>query len=146
MFYIVLISTVARSLLFISWIIYFIFNSWRQCGSAHTFLCVWAVRRSSSREEKERGAAANRLWTLNQRDDKQQQQQQHSASVWLLQLSDITHINPSESKPPGRASIRLFLLLDKLLGTFSLAELQLQFGFQSDCNKNLAASFSCRRT
>lgn len=49
-----------------------------ECDSALTFLCVWAVRRSSrSREKGTRGCWEPPVDPLNQRGDDKQQQHQH---------------------------------------------------------------------
>lgn len=74
-----------------------------ECDSALTFLCVWAVRRSSrSREKGTRGCWEPPVDPLNQRgDDKQQQHQHHqhhfSASTWPLQL--LTRHSLSANRP-----------------------------------------------
>lgn len=93
-----------------------------ECDSALTFLCVWAVRRSSrSREKGTRGCWEPPVDPLNQRgDDKQQQHQHHqhhfSASTWPLQL--LTRHSLSANRP----DVFLFLspFLHKLLGSFSV--------------------------
>lgn len=93
-----------------------------ECDSALTFLCVWAVRRSSrSREKGTRGCWEPPVDPLNQRgDDKQQQHRHHqhhfSASTWPLQL--LTRHSLSANRP----DVFLFLspFLHKLLGSFSV--------------------------